>query len=102
MYVCGRERQKEKRQTAGAAAGGRVTAKGSVRQSSGNDRSRDTENRGEDGARGRLLLFITFICFIIPELNTKQDPACTARDHACDRMCVLVIISFRGAFSLSL
>lgn len=34
VYVCGRDRQKEKRQTAGAAAGGRVTAKGSVRQPS--------------------------------------------------------------------
>lgn len=58
VCVCGRERQKEKRQTVGAAAGGRVTAKGSVRQSSGNDRSRDTEKRGEDGARGRLHPFL--------------------------------------------
>jgi len=95
-----RETETEKRQTAGAAAGGRVTTKGSVRQSSENDRSRDTENRGEDGARGRLLFFITFICFIIPEPNTKQDPACIARDRACDCCkCVLVIIS---SFFLSL
>ncbi len=45
MYVCGRERttetQKEKRQTAGAAARGRFTVKGSERQPSGNNRSRD-------------------------------------------------------------
>ncbi len=45
MYVCGRERttetQKEKRQTAGAAARGRFTLKGSERQPSGNNRSRD-------------------------------------------------------------
>lgn len=81
-YVCGRERtterQKEKRQTAGAAAGGRVTVKGAVRQPSGNNRSRDTEKREEDVIKGRLLLSITFFCFIIPELNTKPGPACTA------------------------
>ncbi len=35
------QRQKEKRQTAGAAARGRFTVKGSERQPSGNNRSRD-------------------------------------------------------------